>query len=371
MEVNSALLAVIRCAFPERKVLFLAEEQHLEQVRQNAITSQLSNVDYKAIDIPPRYSSSLSRQSAEYQLCKMVFELAVQNRTGKVLFCSITSPGLIAIKMLLRTFNQIRAIVIPHSILEKVIRRPSLRIGEMFFWFRVPMLFANTDQIHYLVLGPSIKEQLCQLFPRLKPYVGAIDHPYNFKYPDNCTSSLNDTITFGSFGVGHRGKGTEMLFNLAEEVREMRTEYQSKFVLIGPIIDKRISARQSDAVNVPSANKLMSRCDYDYYAKTIHYSLFFYKPTSYRLTASGALFDAFSYVKPIIAIRNPFFEYYFKIMGDIGYLCDNYDQVKTIIIDILNNKVSDHYQLQQQNILKGREQFNIHKIAQNVVEMWD
>ena len=370
VEVNSALLAVIKCSFPDQKVLFLAEEQHLEQVRQNAITYDLKNIEFKAIDIPPRYSSSLSRQPAEYQLCKMIFELAVQYQTGKVLFCSITSPGLIAVKILLRTYRQIRAIVIPHSILEKVVRRPSLRMGEIFFWFKLPLLFANTDQIHYLVLGPSIQEQLCQLFPNLKPYVGAIHHPYNFKNPEICADPLQDTITFGSFGVGHRGKGTDIMFKMAGEICKQKTEYQSKFILVGPIIDKRIK-HQPDAVFVPSANNLMSRSEFDYYASTIHYSLFFYKPNSYRLTASGALFDAFSYVTPIIALKNPFFEYYFRTMGDIGYLCDSYDQAKTIIINILNNKMSDQYRLQQQNILKAREKINIHKIAQSVATMWD
>jgi hypothetical protein len=102
------------------------------------------------------------------------------------------------------------------------------------------------------------------------------------------------------------------------------------------------------------------------YSKKINYALFFHKRDNYRLSASGVFFDAISYLKPIIALRNPFFEYYFQIMGDIGYLCDSYEEMENLILKIVENKPNERYLKQQKNILNGRKKLNFQNIAEKL-----
>ena len=50
-------------------------------------------------------------------------------------------------------------------------------------------------------------------------------------------------------------------------------------------------------------------------------------PAITNLSASGALLDAITWLKPIIANRIPFVANLFERYGDIGYLCDDPDQM--------------------------------------------
>ena len=81
------------------------------------------------------------------------------------------------------------------------------------------------------------------------------------------------------------------------------------------------------------------------------------------LNGSGVLFDAFSYLKPVIALRSPFFSSYFDRMGNIGYLCDHYDDLKQRVLDLLNNPPTVEYSLQRRTLLAGREQLQVPVLA--------
>ena len=92
------------------------------------------------------------------------------------------------------------------------------------------------------------------------------------------------------------------------------------------------------SVNIPSPDVPLDQEAYEKYCRCIDYALFFNRPSAYELRASGAILDAFSFLKPIIALKSPLSEYYFKKMGDIGYLCENYNAVRDTVLDILEDK---------------------------------
>ncbi len=370
VEFNAALILSFSHAFLKEKILFLAEEEHLSQV-SSKISGMTNMVDFSAVVLPSRRFSSLRKLPWEFLLCRKVFELARNSKTNKVVFSSITSPSLISVKLLLLKFKEIRSIIIPHRILETLVERPSFRRPlEILFWFRIWFPWGNNDRIKYLVLGSSIKEQLGFLFPNLKELLGSIDLPYFYKEQDELPlpNSTGTKIRFASFGVGHRGKGTEFFFKLAEEVQARETRYKPEFIVIGQMIDKTIT---SDSVKVPSPDAPLSREAFDSYSRDIDYAVFLHKPATYKLVASGALFDAFSYAKPVIALRSPFFEHYFRVMGDIGYLCDNYDEMKELILSLLENKPTERYGCQRKNILLGRKQFTLEKIGEAIAKIWE
>ena len=75
------------------------------------------------------------------------------------------------------------------------------------------------------------------------------------------------------------------------------------------------------------------------------------------------MLDAFSHLKPIIALKTPLSEYYFNKMGDIGYLCQSYNDAIGAVMEILETRPLDRYHAQQENILKKRDQFSPAGIA--------
>jgi hypothetical protein len=58
----------------------------------------------------------------------------------------------------------------------------------------------------------------------------------------------------------------------------------------------------------------------------------------YKYLASGAVFDAINAEKPIIALRNDYFEYLFSKFGAFGYLADSIDDMADIIRGLLSGK---------------------------------
>jgi hypothetical protein len=265
------------------------------------------------------------------------------------------SPGLISIKALLRRYTDIVCLVVPHNILQSVARVPSLRPHRLFFSFRLWLSFGNTHRLRYVVLGPFIEERLKQYVPRVSSYVSSIDLPYFFSDHVSPEPFTDDAIRFGSYGVGSFDKGTDIFFGLAEEVQSTKTTYKPTFTLVGHIQDKGLKGVPHASVNIPSAEVPLGQNAYEKYGRCIDYALFFY---DYELRASGAILDAFSFLTPIIALKSPLSEYYFKKMGDIGYLCENRNAMRETVLDILDKRPTDRYRQQQKNILTQRVQFS-------------
>jgi hypothetical protein len=220
------------------------------------------------------------------------------------------------------------------------------------------MSFGNTHRLRYVVLGPRIEERLKQYVPRVSRYVSSIDLPYFFSDDVSPEPFVDNAIRFGSYGVGSFEKGTDIFFSLAEEVQSAKTTYKPTFTLIGFLLDPRLKDVPHTSVNIPSLDVPLDQESYEKYSRSIDYALFFNRPNDYELRASGAILDAFSFLKPIIALKSPLSEYYFKKMGDIGYLCENRNAMKDTVLDILETMPTDRYRQQQENILTQRVQFS-------------
>jgi len=75
------------------------------------------------------------------------------------------------------------------------------------------------------------------------------------------------------------------------------------------------------------------------------------------------MFDAFSHLKPILALKSPFITGYFEKMGNIGYLCDNFAEMKRLVLRLLDHPPVAEYAEQRQALLRGRELLRIPVLA--------
>ena len=93
------------------------------------------------------------------------------------------------------------------------------------------------------------------------------------------------------------------------------------------------------------------------------YSIYTYSLNSYKLIASGAFLDAINFEKPMIAIKNDYMNYYFEKYGNLGYLCDSYEELKDRIIYLINNFPAKEYLEQVKNIQQIKKNESINKIS--------
>ncbi|MGZ4951458.1 MAG: hypothetical protein ACXVI0_09775 [Halobacteriota archaeon] len=353
---NAAFIATVAEAFPEEGLLFLAEAGHVRYVK-NILDAHSVVVRYRETTTPPRTLLDYQRFVPNFRLCRNVFQLAHKNHANTIIFCSVTTPGLISTKALLRRYRDIVCLVVPHDILQDVTWALPLLPHRRFFSFRLWISFGNTYRLRYVVLGPHIEKRLKQYIPRVSSYVSSVDFPYFFRDEASPEPFAGDAIRFGTYGIGTPGKGTDIFFKLAEEVRSTKTTYKPTFTLIGHL-DTKMKDVPHRSVNIPSPDVPMDQEAYEKYGRCIDYDLFLNRPNSYELRASGAILDAFSSLNPVIALKSPLSEYYFNKMGDIGYLCENSSAVKDTILDILETRPIERYRQQQENILKQRVQFS-------------
>jgi hypothetical protein len=157
---------------------------------------------------------------------------------------------------------------------------------------------------------------------------------------------------------------------MARKILHSSTPSVPEFVVVGPITDRTIKTLEGGPVIVASPDVPLSREDFVTRAKSVDYVLFLNRPGAYDLVMSGSLMDAFSYAKPIIALKQPLFDYYFETMGDIGYLCESYEEMEEQILDILAHVPTERYLTQKRTILEARKRFSPRAASKRLANLW-
>lgn len=358
-QFNAALLCLVAEAFPDDGLIFCAEREHTNYVKR-MVDVRVDKIRFVEIELPWRLPAAT--HLIQFALCQRIFRLADKNHATKIVFCSNESRNaLVSIKVMLRQFPQISCVVVLHDLQQKVRSRMALQLFSYRFW----LLAGNTAKMHYLIPGPPpvIEQGLKSYLPRLRNCVSPIDLPYVFADSARSEPFKDSVVRFGFYGHASVRKGADIFFKLADEMSAARTKYRPIFVLVGDVLDKQLKEMPQTSVYVPSPNAFLSQEEYQKYSKCIDYAVFFHQANAYELNGAAAIMDALSHLKPIIALKTPLSEYYFNKMGDVGYLCDSYRDVKSAVLEILETKPTGRYRVQQNNMLAGRDQFSPAGIA--------
>ena len=194
--------------------------------------------------------------------------------------------------------------------------------------------------IHFFVLGNVILNNLSSILPQDKlQKFHSVDHPYNFekktiiKAPNNFTK-----LNIGTVGVFNKYKGGNNLLVLVKILNNNGIKGVD-FSISGKILSN-VNELQENGIDLPSNKgvEMVSIEEMKTRIDRLDFILFFYNSETYRLTASGAIFDAINRKRPIIAIRNDYFEYIFNKFGSIGYLVNSVEEMATLIHRIHTNQ---------------------------------
>jgi hypothetical protein len=191
----------------------------------------------------------------------------------------------------------------------------------------------------------------------------AFDLPY-FVHPEVDVRRSEAVIRFGHFGVARNHEKNFGLFaRLAEEVQRQLDRPLVEFLAVG-FAEPSASRMTSPGTSVMGLSQTpLSSEEYARRAQSITYAVGLADPSHYRLVGSTSFLDALCYLKPGIYLRNPYIEHYFDRLGDIGYLCNSFDQVRDVVFSILREFPEDRYRQQSANILRGRRIFEPEAVA--------
>lgn len=194
--------------------------------------------------------------------------------------------------------------------------------------------------LRLIVLGSSIRRNLLKKYPYLEPSILSIHHPYIFKNLP-VTRPNSQVCNFGWVGVATEAKGFHLFSELVEYFSGKYKENFSAY-LIGwhPFVVDNYPHIKF----VSSSHTFLDRQVFDKAVGELNFILFFYNNVQYKYTASGAIFDAIQHRRPVIALRNDYFEEVFETCGSIGFLCDSVDEMYSVIDRLINKKVEiEHF----------------------------
>ena len=179
------------------------------------------------------------------------------------------------------------------------------------------------------------------VFEKLKKSLGynplnfiSINLPYLYDDKKGNKKQNNNQLVVSTVGVNSTNKKSFLLNDIASNFEDKIKSGVLKICTSGRNDDVLFS----ELVDTPNMGNsyLLSTEDY---AKRINSSdvLVFFNDDNYSLISSGSYFDCINFEKPILAIKNEQWEYNFKQFGDIGYLCNNIDDMYDHIESLLTN----------------------------------
>lgn len=197
-------------------------------------------------------------------------------------------------------------------------------------------------------MGDSIKKNLQHLVGKdLNFFV--LDHPYACRSTFVNNRVFSADIKLGTVGAMSINKGAEQYLRLLEMMKAEKS-HNFQFYAIGKAESDIYGKFVTNNIVFPCGQNCMCpRTLFDKYVDELDYILFFYPLDSYRLTASGAIYDAIAHEIPIISLKNDYFVYLFEKYGRFGYLFDNIDEMFLFIKNDLsaNNNLFDFSQIKR------------------------
>lgn len=179
----------------------------------------------------------------------------------------------------------------------------------------------NNKNFKYIVLGEKIRERLIEIIPEIRENVYYIDHPYSFINKEN-NKNLEEIKKIGTCGITNYLKGLKNIYQLIDKISKEKNKFNYKHL-----------GKSTDDINekyieyFPFKSSLIEKGLYEDLIEELDYILILYPINSYKLTASGVYFDCIKFNKPLLGLRNEYFEYMFEKYGEIGKLFDTIDEI--------------------------------------------
>jgi glycosyltransferase involved in cell wall biosynthesis len=350
---NSSILCSIKEMFPNSNIKIYAERKHIDFLQEKCKVN-----DFCIINPPIALTVSRKLLYHYILLKQIIFEFItlvnIRKENAEALVCLSVDPFVVLFaKMVL---PKKRKVFFFHEILQYL--ENHYTVLNYNYWLRPALQLQNIYSIN-IVLGENIRDNLKSLIPSVQ--FDWIDHPCEY-FDNNDLSMVASTmpIKIGCIGFGTKNKGSHLIFELEEKLHAR--SYNIEMHYIGRL-NSNIIIPNNTNVKIYAREKAVQIAPKEYHClvEGMTYCIFFYPSDSYRLYASGAIFDALAHSKPIIAFKNNYFEYVFKKMGNIGYLCNSIDDMNEIIICIINSndiEMRKIYKEQQRNIRQGVKYFS-------------
>lgn len=346
VEVNAAFIHACARAFPGRDLHFCASQPHLDEVGPRLSDGGNIGVSFEAL--PQAVGDHGISWPLHLHLLRYLSATIRRLRPAVILFTSMQTYRLhVVIKLLAHVHPKIKFGLVCHWALLLGIPQDQRGFSHMLQKAFTAWRPAN---IRYIALAPHVVDYCRRSASHVATAMRWMHLPYFSPDSDITFRALTAPIRFGFIGFAYKEKGTQIFFDIARDIRHGELASRAAFIHLGSNgMGQGLPAKNS-VESIGTGEEMISREAFNRAMAGIHYCVFPYPPERYADRASGALFDAFAWAKPVIALRSPLFEQYFNLLGDIGYLCDTKEELQATIENITKNPPVRKYREQVMNL---------------------
>jgi hypothetical protein len=365
---NSATLQTISLAWPDQQIRMFADASHITELQRDATLMAMPQISLHPVAVYPRFRGqasivSVGRFRQELQIMRQALAGVPRGEPCLIVLLSANSTAIFAAAMLARTTRRrVMVQVGLHGDLNQIdawrTRNPVLRAFDM----RAALERRWQPGLRFLVLEQAIKDELAKLLPQAADRADVLKLPINTtEMPAKPTVALRYPVHFGFVGQATEAKGIGSFLALA---RDMRARHGDKveFHLVGRVYPGSAMPDVS-VLAEPASTDYLSRAEFVRRMAMLHYVILPFQGGYYRLAASGALIDAVTWLKPVIARRVPIVEQMFEEFGDIGHLCDDDAGIREVLDGILSNLDEARYARQVAAVAEARAARTTDRVA--------
>lgn len=224
-------------------------------------------------------------------------------------------------------FKRNKVFVLCHSELEAIHLKWNgyiLYIYGFYLRFYLNMLPFN-QAFHFIVLGDRMKAHISKYISQHnQKRFYSIDHPYI--RPETTVkvdmSKYGGIRKIGIISVIKEGRGLNNLQTLLLK----KFPDDVKLFAISKVIGE-VNDPYHELVQLNNGKDFFPSDIYTAYIKEMDCIIMLYDTDGYQLTASGSILEAIWNLKPIIALKNDYFDYLFSKFGKMGELCESVDDM--------------------------------------------
>lgn len=353
---NSAMLRILAKLYSCR-IVFYGEEEHINLVSQLV---NYTNIEYMPLPITNYLGTKILL--SDFNAIRWYAKSRRRSDISKddfVIFLNRLPFTMLYVNFL-NLFGKKKIINILHGELEYLVNDKLKGLTRYYYRvFKWAYKLSSENSI-YVFLGESIKQTVINYGIRFPHAILiTIDHPYSYDAIRNNNNLLGNEICVSNIGTAAVRKNSYLMPKLKNSLNNLNDRI--KLMVIGTVEEGLQSEFEKAGIQYNKSKA--SKESYEKQITETHYSLSFFTKEMNIALASGSFFDCIKFSKPILALYgNPFVDYYFNLLGDIGYRFDTIDAMAGFLckIDESENK---HYLEQVKNLAKAQETLSLENIG--------
>lgn len=344
---NASTIRTVMAAFPGQPVHVFADPSHLRELQRDPELAS-GGVRWNAITPSPLFPGqtgvvSYRRMAREGQILYAALRAIEPGQPCLLLLLSATPTAIFAASWIARLRPNCAVQAGLHGNLNDITaarpRNPFTRALDL----PAALRSRHGGRLRLLVLEPGILAALARLEPDAVSRTDVLKLPVNSGEGADAghPQALDRPLRAGFVGQATAAKGIDVFLRLANRLTE-RFPGQIVFHLIGRAMPGTDLAAFAPLAE-PAGTEHLPRADFVQRLARLHYVVLPFQPGYYDLAASGALLDALTWLKPVVALRGSMAEAFFAEGGDIGHLCDDEEDMQATLDGLVSGPDPERY----------------------------